>query len=98
LVGLYWWQIRCHQSLASIGNVVVGLGTLGVFGVVMALSRLSLSSMLVRSLFCVDASLRSTATLFAVAGGLYVILRHRSNIQRLLAGTEPTRAKTTART
>ncbi len=27
--------------------------------------------------------------LFALAGGLYVIWRHQSNIQRLLAGTEP---------
>jgi acyl phosphate:glycerol-3-phosphate acyltransferase len=27
--------------------------------------------------------------LFGIAGGLYVILRHRSNIERLLAGTEP---------
>jgi glycerol-3-phosphate acyltransferase PlsY len=27
--------------------------------------------------------------LFGIAGGLYVILRHRSNIERLIAGTEP---------
>jgi glycerol-3-phosphate acyltransferase PlsY len=27
--------------------------------------------------------------LLAIAGGLYVIWRHRSNIQRLMAGTEP---------
>ncbi|NES72974.1 MAG: acyl-phosphate--glycerol-3-phosphate O-acyltransferase, partial [Okeania sp. SIO2D1] len=27
--------------------------------------------------------------IFAVAGGMYVILRHRSNIERLLAGQEP---------
>ena len=27
--------------------------------------------------------------LLVIAGGLYVILRHRANIQRLLAGTEP---------
>jgi glycerol-3-phosphate acyltransferase PlsY len=27
--------------------------------------------------------------LLAIAGSLYVILRHRTNIQRLLAGTEP---------
>jgi glycerol-3-phosphate acyltransferase PlsY len=24
-----------------------------------------------------------------IAGGIYVIVRHRANIQRLLAGTEP---------
>jgi len=27
--------------------------------------------------------------LLTIAGGLYVVLRHRTNIQRLLAGTEP---------
>lgn len=27
--------------------------------------------------------------LLVIAGGIYVIVRHRSNIQRLLAGTEP---------
>ena len=27
--------------------------------------------------------------LLVIAGSLYVILRHRANIQRLLAGTEP---------
>ena len=27
--------------------------------------------------------------LLVIAGGLYVIVRHRANIQRLLAGTEP---------
>jgi len=27
--------------------------------------------------------------LLVIAGGAYVIVRHRANIQRLLAGTEP---------
>jgi glycerol-3-phosphate acyltransferase PlsY len=27
--------------------------------------------------------------LLVILGGIYVIARHRSNIQRLLAGTEP---------
>jgi glycerol-3-phosphate acyltransferase PlsY len=27
--------------------------------------------------------------LLVIAGGLYVIVRHRANIQRLFAGTEP---------
>ena len=27
--------------------------------------------------------------LLVIAGGIYVIVRHRANIQRLLAGTEP---------
>jgi glycerol-3-phosphate acyltransferase PlsY len=75
----------------------VGLGVALVFGVVLALSRIvSLSS--------VAAALASIAlmqilgqplpyVLLAVAGGLYVILRHRTNIQRLFAGTEPSIGK-----
>lgn len=71
----------------------VGLGTLGVFGVVMALSRIvSLSSIagaIAVSVLMLVLGQPLPYLLFAVAGGLYVILRHRSNIQRLLAGTEP---------
>ena len=71
----------------------VGVGVAIVFGAVLALSRIvSLSS--------ISAALASVAlmlfynqplpyVLLAVAGGLYVILRHRTNVQRLLAGTEP---------
>ncbi|MET3912203.1 glycerol-3-phosphate acyltransferase PlsY [Bradyrhizobium sp. S3.3.6] len=71
----------------------VGLGAAAVFGVVLALARIvSLSSML--------AALTAIALvcgfehplpyrLLVIAGGLYVIIRHRANIQRLLAGTEP---------
>lgn len=71
----------------------VGLATLGVFGVVMALSRIvSLSSIfgaIAVSVLMLVLEQPLPYQLFAVAGGLYVILRHRSNIQRLLAGTEP---------
>jgi glycerol-3-phosphate acyltransferase PlsY len=70
-----------------------GLGAATVFAVVLAISRIvSLSSML--------AALTAIALIFGVeqplpyrvlvmAGGIYVIARHRANIQRLLAGTEP---------
>jgi len=34
--------------------------------------------------------------LLVIAGGLYVIARHRANIQRLLAGTEPRLGKAAA--
>jgi glycerol-3-phosphate acyltransferase PlsY len=64
-----------------------------MFGVVLAIFRIvSLSSML--------AALTAIALVWALeqplpyrllvmAGGIYVIARHRANIQRLLAGTEP---------
>jgi acyl phosphate:glycerol-3-phosphate acyltransferase len=71
----------------------VGLGAAAAFGVVLATVRIvSLSSML--------AALTAIALvwtleqpmpyrLLVMAGGIYVIVRHRANIQRLLAGTEP---------
>ena len=71
----------------------VGLGAATIFGVVLAIFRIvSLGSML--------AALTAIALVWAVeqplpyrllvmAGGIYVIARHRANIQRLLAGTEP---------
>jgi glycerol-3-phosphate acyltransferase PlsY len=71
----------------------VGLGAAAAFGVVLAIFRIvSLSSML--------AALTAIALVWALeqplpyrllvmAGGIYVIARHRANIQRLLAGTEP---------
>ena len=71
----------------------VGVCTLGVFGVVLALSRIvSLSSIagaIAVSVLMLVFGQPLPYLLFAVAGGLYVIWRHRSNIQRLLAGTEP---------
>jgi glycerol-3-phosphate acyltransferase PlsY len=71
----------------------VGLGAATVFGVVLAIFRIvSFSSML--------AALTAIALVWALeqplpyrllvmAGSIYVIARHRANIQRLVAGTEP---------
>ena len=71
----------------------VGLGTAAVFGVVFALSRTV-------SLGSISAATAAPALMFltrqplpfallVLFGGVYVIIRHRSNISRLLAGTEP---------
>jgi glycerol-3-phosphate acyltransferase PlsY len=71
----------------------VGLGAAAVFVAVLAAVRIvSLGSML--------AALTAMALVFGlpeplpyrllvVAGGIYVIARHRANVRRLLAGTEP---------
>lgn len=71
----------------------VGLGTLGVFALVLALSRIvSLSSIagaIASPLLMIIMGQPLPYQLFAGAAGLYVVWRHRSNIQRLLAGTEP---------
>ncbi|WP_017318989.1 glycerol-3-phosphate 1-O-acyltransferase PlsY [Mastigocladopsis repens] len=74
-------------------NWQVGLATFGVFAIVMAISRIvSLSSIVGASAVSIFMTLLHQPLpyiLFAVVGGLYVILRHRSNIERILAGTEP---------
>ncbi len=74
-------------------NWQVGLATVGVFALVVAISRIvSLSSIcgaISVSIFMLVLHQPLPYVLFAVTAGLYVILRHRSNIQRLVAGTEP---------
>lgn len=72
---------------------VVGLGAALVFGLVLAISRIvSLSSILaagtgIALVFGFEHPL--PYRLLVIAGGLYVIIRHAANVQRLLAGTEP---------
>jgi glycerol-3-phosphate acyltransferase PlsY len=72
---------------------IVGLGALAAFGIVLALFRIvSLGSIVAAIAGCVlIVALNQPLPyqLLAIAGGLYVIWRHRSNIQRLMAGTEP---------
>lgn len=71
----------------------VGLGALTAFGAVLAISRImSLSSMIgaltAITLICaLDHPL--PYRLLVIGGGIFVIVRHRANVQRLLAGTEP---------
>lgn len=64
-----------------------------MFGAVLAVSRMvSLGSMMAAltavALVCVLEQ-PLPYRLLVIAGSLYVIVRHRANIQRLLAGTEP---------
>ncbi len=71
----------------------VGLGTAVVFSLVFGLSRTV-------SLGSISAATAAPALMFltgqplpfvllVLLGGIYVVIRHRSNISRLLAGTEP---------
>jgi glycerol-3-phosphate acyltransferase PlsY len=73
-------------------NWQVGLAALGIFAVAITISRIvSLSSIcgaIATPIFMILLHQPLPYILFAVVGGLYVILRHRSNIERLLAGTE----------
>jgi glycerol-3-phosphate acyltransferase PlsY len=71
----------------------VGLGAAAAFGLVLAISRIvSLSSMLAAAtaivlVFGVEHPL--PYRLLVLAGGFYVIARHRTNIRRLMTGQEP---------
>jgi glycerol-3-phosphate acyltransferase PlsY len=74
-------------------NWQVGLATFGVFGIVIAISRIvslsSISGAIAVSIFMVIFQQPLPYILFGIAGGFYVIFRHRTNIERLLDGTEP---------
>lgn len=71
----------------------VGVGAAVAFAVALAAFRIvSLSSMLAAltaiALVC-GLEQPLPYRLLVIAGGIYVIVRHRANIQRLMAGTEP---------
>ena len=95
----FWINFTGGKSVATGLGVLlaldwrVGLATFALFGLVLGASRIvSLSS--ITAAFGVTALMwwlnpLWAYRLFAIAGGLYVIYRHNSNIQRLLAGTEP---------
>ena len=94
-----WIGFKGGKSVASSLGIllamswVVALGTLSVFIVILAISRIvSLSSIIATVavsglMFLTGKSL--PYEIFAIAGGIYVIWRHSSNIERLLAGKEP---------
>jgi acyl phosphate:glycerol-3-phosphate acyltransferase len=94
-----WLNFRGGKSAATGLGVLlamswpVGLGAAAVFGVLLAIFRIvSLSSILAAltaiALICVLEQ-PLPYQLLVIAGGIYVIVRHRANIQRLLSGTEP---------
>jgi acyl phosphate:glycerol-3-phosphate acyltransferase len=94
-----WLNFTGGKSVATtlgvllVMNPLVALGTLASFGIVLGISRIvSLSSICgaiaVNILMLVLHQPVAFSVFAAVAGG-YVILRHKTNIQRLMAGNEP---------
>ncbi|MEO0988695.1 MAG: glycerol-3-phosphate 1-O-acyltransferase PlsY [Cyanobacteria bacterium J06639_14] len=71
----------------------VGLVTAVVFGLVLGLSRIvslgSIAAASASTIVMVVLHQPLPYILLAIAGSVYVVLRHRTNIERLLAGTEP---------
>ncbi|MEO1619465.1 MAG: glycerol-3-phosphate 1-O-acyltransferase PlsY [Cyanobacteria bacterium J06632_3] len=71
----------------------VGLSVASVFAVALAISRTvsvgSIAAALSAAIFMWVTNQPLPYVLLAIAGGLYVIIRHSSNISRLIEGTEP---------
>lgn len=94
-----WINFTGGKSVASGLGVLIGLawpvalGAAIAFAISLALSRIvSLSSIvaaIAASLLMVVTGQPLPYVVLGALGALYVILRHRSNIDRLLAGTEP---------
>ena len=95
----FWLNFKGGKSAATGLGVLmamswpVGLGAAAIFGVTLAMFRIvSLSSMLavlaaIALIFGLEEPL--PYRLLVATGGVYVIIRHRANIRRLSAGTEP---------
>jgi glycerol-3-phosphate acyltransferase PlsY len=94
-----WLQFAGGKSAATGLGVLlaaswpVGLGVAVSFGIALAMSRIvSLSSIVAAGTAIALMAIFDQPIAFllmAVAGAVFVIARHKANIQRLLAGTEP---------
>lgn len=94
-----WLQFTGGKSVAtSLGTLLmmtpgVACAALAVFGVTLgALRMVSLSSIvsaIAINIFMIAFGEPLPYIIFAVSAALYVIWRHRTNIERILAGTEP---------
>ncbi len=95
----FWIQFKGGKAVAtSLGvllafNWVLALATLGVFSLVLAISRIvslgSICGAITIGLLMLLTSQPLPYQIFSVAAGMYVIWRHQNNIQRLFNGTEP---------
>jgi acyl phosphate:glycerol-3-phosphate acyltransferase len=94
-----WIGWKGGKSVASSLGILfaldwkLALATLGIFALVLAISRIvSLSSIagaIGIGILMIITGEPLPYQIFAIAGGIYVIWRHRSNIDRILKGTEP---------
>ena len=94
-----WLNFTGGKSVATtlgvllVMNPLVALATLASFGIVLAISRIvSLSSIcgaIAVNILMLAFHQPLAYCIFAAIAGLYVILRHKTNIQRLIAGVEP---------
>lgn len=94
-----WLKFSGGKSAAiSLGilltmNPILGLGTLGVFLLVLAISKIvslsSISAAIAVNILMWILLPTPPYIAFAIIAASYVIIRHRSNIDRILSGKEP---------
>jgi len=94
-----WLNFTGGKSVATtlgvllVMNPAVALGTVVSFGIILGLSKIvSLSSIcgaIAVNILMFTFGQPIAYSIFAALAGVYVILRHRTNIQRLIAGIEP---------
>lgn len=94
-----WLNFTGGKSVATtlgvllVMNPLVALGTLSSFGIILGISRIvSLSSIcgaIAVNILMLALAQPLAYSIFAAIAGSYVIFRHKTNIQRLLAGSEP---------
>lgn len=94
-----WLNFTGGKSVATtlgvllVMNPLVALGTLASFGVILGISRIvslsSLSGAIAVNILMLWLNQPAAFSVFAAIAGVYVIVRHKSNIQRLIAGNEP---------
>jgi acyl phosphate:glycerol-3-phosphate acyltransferase len=86
-------SVATSLGILLVMNPIVALGTLGSFLIVLAISRIvSLSSIcgaIAVNILAISLQQPIPYLLFTGLAGIYVIVRHKSNISRLIAGTEP---------
>lgn len=94
-----WLNFTGGKSVATtlgvlfVMNPVVALGTFASFGIILGIFRIvSLSSIcgaIAVNILMLALHQPLAYSIFAAIAGSYVIFRHKTNIQRLLAGNEP---------
>lgn len=94
-----WLNFTGGKSVATtlgvlfVMNPVVALGTLASFGLVLGISRIvslgSICGAIAVNVLMLVLHQPLPYSIFAAVAGLYVILRHKTNIQRIVAGVEP---------
>jgi acyl phosphate:glycerol-3-phosphate acyltransferase len=95
----FWLNFGGGKSVATGVGVLlamswqVGLATIAIFGISIAISRIvsisSIAGAVSVTIWMLVFDRPFPSVVFAIVGGIYVIWRHNTNIQRIIAGTEP---------